>query len=196
MIFCGNNDKNRVYLRSVLPWLDQGTCGWAYNSCIASAICVLNILVSRWSSKSCLSNIHSCGFYPGDIFYVDLYHETTVTRFDIGSAPFSFGTQFSFESIRQSLCLSCSRSGLDSRCEPCIFVQNIANWLCFLFCDWKFSNQHTFVFDHSERLVIAQISEVTVYHENVEHIPLSRFHCCCYKVELRGTCLEVQKSIQ
>jgi len=63
------------------------------------------------------------------------------------------------------------------------------NGIQFLFCDRKFS-------DRSKRLFVVQIPQVIVYRENAEHIRLTAFCWRCDEVEMRGTCLEAQESIQ
>ena len=60
----------------------------------------------------------------------------------------------------------------------------------------KFSEKHNFFFDRLKRLLVVQILEVTVYQENAEHIRLTTFHWQSEKVEMWGTCLGEQKSIQ
>jgi len=60
----------------------------------------------------------------------------------------------------------------------------------------KFSEKHTFFFDRLQRLLVVQILEVTVYQENAEHVRLITFHWQSEKVEMGGTCLREQKSIQ
>jgi len=66
----------------------------------------------------------------------------------------------------------------------------------FFVCQQKFSEKHKFVFDRLIRLLAVQILEVTVYQENAEHIRLITLHRQSEKVEMGGTCLGEQKSIQ
>jgi len=66
----------------------------------------------------------------------------------------------------------------------------------FFVCQQKFSEKHTFFFDRLKRLLVVQILGVTVYQENAEHIRLITFHWHSEKVEIGGTCLGEQKSIQ
>ena len=68
-------------------------------------------------------------------------------------------------------------------------------WMFFV-CKQKFSEEHTFFFDRIKRLLVIQILEVTVYQENAEHVHLITFHWSSEKVEMGGTCLGEQKSIQ
>jgi len=63
-------------------------------------------------------------------------------------------------------------------------------------CKQKSSEKHTFFFDRLKRLLVVQILEVTVYQENAEHILLITFHWQSEKVEMGGTYLGEQKSIQ
>jgi len=63
-------------------------------------------------------------------------------------------------------------------------------------CQQQFSEKHNFFFDRLKRLLVVQILEVTVYQENAEHIRLIAFHWQNEKVEMGGTCLGEQKSIQ
>ena len=88
-----------------------------------------------------------------------------------------------------------SRPSFDFRCEPCIVPKKILNGF-FFFCKWKFSEKHTFFSDRSKQLLVVQIPEVTVYQENAEHIRLTTFHWQSETVEMGGTCLGDQKSIQ
>jgi len=104
-----------------------------------------------------------------------------------GVGTLFLGTVFFFVSILQTLWFSRSRSGFNSRCDPCISVQNIASGFCFWFCDWKFSEEHPFFFDRLKQLVVVQILEVTVYHVNTEHFRLTSFRWRCEKVEIGGT---------
>jgi len=69
------------------------------------------------------------------------------------------------------------------------------NWMFFV-CQQKFSQKYTFFFDRLKRWLAVQILEVTVYQENAEHIRLTTFHWQSEKVEMGGTCLGEQKSIQ
>ena len=66
----------------------------------------------------------------------------------------------------------------------------------FFVSQQKFSEKHTFFFGRLKRLLVIQILEVTVYQENAEHIRLITFHRQSEKVEMGGTCLGEQKSIQ
>jgi len=51
-------------------------------------------------------------------------------------------------------------------------------------------------FDRLKRLLVVQIPENTVHQENAEHIRLTGFHWQSETVEMGGTCLGEQKSIQ
>ena len=53
-----------------------------------------------------------------------------------------------------------------------------------------------FFFRSFKTLLVVQILEVTVYQENAEHVRLISFHWQSEKVEMGGTCLGEQKSIQ
>jgi len=68
---------------------------------------------------------------------------------------------------------------------------------CFLFAaaNEKFPRNTPFFLDRSKRLLV-QILENTVYQENAEHIRLIIFHWPSETVEMGGTCLGEQKSIQ
>jgi len=68
-------------------------------------------------------------------------------------------------------------------------------WMFFV-CQQKFSEKHTFFFDRLKRLWVVQILEVTVDQENAEHVRLITFQWQSEKVEMGGTCLGEQKSIQ
>jgi len=66
-----------------------------------------------------------------------------------------------------------------------------------VFCpQTKILEKHTIFFDCLKRLLVVQILEVTVYQENAEHIRLTTFYRQSEKVEMGGTCLGEQKSIQ
>jgi len=47
--------------------------------------------------------------------------------------------------------------------------------------------------DRLKQLMVVQILEVTIYHENEKHTCLTSFNWRCETVEMRGTCLEVRK---
>jgi len=66
----------------------------------------------------------------------------------------------------------------------------------FLFANKNSLRNTTFFFDRLKRLLVVQILEVTVYQQNAEHIRLITFHWQSEKVEMGGTCLGEQKSIQ
>jgi len=66
----------------------------------------------------------------------------------------------------------------------------------FFVCQQKFSEKRTFFSDRFKRLLVVQILEVTVYQENAEHTRSINFHWQSEKVEVGGTCLGEQKSIQ
>ena len=68
-------------------------------------------------------------------------------------------------------------------------------WECFWFAN-KNSLKHTFFSDRLKRSLVVQILEVTVYQENTEHTRLIAFHWQSDTVEMGGTCLGEQKSIQ
>jgi len=66
----------------------------------------------------------------------------------------------------------------------------------FLFANENSPRNTPFCLDRLKRLLIVQILEVTVYQENAEHIRLINFHWQSETVEMGGTCLGEQKSIQ
>ena len=99
----------------------------------------------------------------------------------------TFGTYSKFGTIFPNS--FCSRSDFDSRCEPDVFAEPVSQCNWFLFCDRRFS-------DRLKRLFVVQIPLVTVYRENAEHIRWIAFRWRCDEVEMRGTCLEAQKSMQ
>jgi len=47
-----------------------------------------------------------------------------------------------------------------------------------------------------KRLVLVQILELTVYQENTGYIRLTAFCWRGNEIEMRGSCLEAQKSVQ
>ena len=73
------------------------------------------------------------------------------------------------------------------------FRQTYCKCISFVILRWEILGE---TLDRLKRSVIVQIPEVTIYHENVEHIRLTSFHWRCETVEMRGTCFEVQKSMQ
>jgi len=120
---------------------------------------------------------------------MDLHHETMVTGSDMGSAPFSLGTKFSFASIRETLCFSRSTSDFDFLCV--YFRPKYCKWTLFFVLQLRILGETPY---RLKQLVVVQISEVTIYH--AEHIRVTRFHWPCEIVKMRGTCLEAQKLIQ
>jgi len=67
---------------------------------------------------------------------------------------------------------------------------------CFLFANENSPRNTPFFLDRLKRLLVVQIPENTVYQENAEHIRLINFHWQSETVEMGGTCLGEQKSIQ
>ena len=63
------------------------------------------------------------------------------------------------------------------------------NWIWFLFCHRKFS-------DRLKQLFVVQIPQITVHRENAKHLRLTAFRWRCDEVEMRGTCLGPEKSMQ
>jgi len=86
-----------------------------------------------------------------------------------------------------------SRPSFDSLCEPCIVLKKIVNVFCLQI---KILSNTPFFLDCLKRLLVVQILENTVYQENAEHIRLIIFHWQSETVEMGGTCLGEQKSIQ
>ena len=66
---------------------------------------------------------------PGNIFLVDLYHETLGPGVSMGSYPFPFGIDFFSIHVKTNFA-SPWRPSFDSRCEPCIVPKNIVNVFC------------------------------------------------------------------
>jgi len=75
--------------------------------------------------------------------------------------------------------------GVNQLFSPSTFLNGI--W--FLFCYRKFSVR-------LKLLIVVENSSSHSFQENAEHIRWTVFHWCCEEVEMRGTCLEAQKSIQ
>ena len=82
-------------------------------------------------SKETRINIWSLmGFYPGNIFSVELYHEMLGPGVSMGSYPFSFGIKSFLESMRKPIFLVAGDQVSISRCEPCIVPKKIVNVFC------------------------------------------------------------------
>ena len=69
------------------------------------------------------------------------------------------------------------------------------NCECFLFANENSPRNTPFFLVRLKQLLVVQISEVTVYQENADHIRLIIFHWQSETVETEGTCLGEQKSI-
>jgi len=75
-------------------------------------------------------------------------------------------------------------------------VLSSKNCKCFLFANENSPRNTPLFFDRLKRLLVVQIPENTVHQENAEHIRLTVFHWQSETVEMGGTCLGEQKSIQ
>ena len=78
-------------------------------------------------------------FYPGNIFLVDLYHETLGPGVGMGSYPFPFGINFFFSIHAKTRFFSRWRPSFDSRCEPCIVPKKVVFLREFLLANKKHS---------------------------------------------------------
>ena len=132
-------------------------------------------------------------FYSYNIFLVDLYYEMLGPGVNVGSYPFPFGIKFSLVSIRKPI-FGVARD--QASIPGVIRVLSSKKLWKFFVCKWKFSEKHTFFFNRLKRLLVVQIPENTVYQENAEHVRLVIFHWQSETVEIGGTCLGEQKSIQ
>jgi len=70
------------------------------------------------------------------------------------------------------------------------------NYEYFLFANENSPRHTPFFLDRLKRFLVVQILEVTDYKENAEHIRLINFHWQSETVEMGGTSLGEQKSIQ
>ena len=133
--------------------------------------------------------------YPGNIFLVDLYHETLGPGVSMVSYPFPFGFNFFVVSMRNPIFWVARDQASIPGVNHVLSPRKL--WMVFV-CQQKFSEKHNFFFDRLKRLLVVQILEVTVYQENAEHIRsgLIIFHWQSEKVEMGGSCLGEQKSIQ
>jgi len=107
--------------------------------------------------------------YPGNIFLVDLYHETLGPGVSMGSYPFPLGINFFLVSMQNPIFLVARDQASIPGVNRVLSPKKL--WMFFV-CQQKFSEQHNFFFDRWKRLLVVQILEVTVYHENAEHIRL------------------------
>jgi len=82
--------------------------------------------------------------------------------------------------------ISVSRSDFDSRCNPGVS----SSWIEFDFC---FAIEHSRSF---KTVICSTNSSSHCLSRDTEHIRLTAFRWRCDKVEMRGICLEAQKSIQ
>jgi len=95
---------------------------------------------------------------------------------------------FSFVSmqIKKKSNISVSRSDLNSRCKPDVS----SSWMEFDFC-FAIENSRSF-----KTVICNTNSSSHCWSRDAEHIRLTAFRWRCDEVEMRGTCLEAQKSIQ
>jgi len=95
---------------------------------------------------------------------------------------------FSFVSMRikKNSNISVSRSDIDSRYKPGVS----SSWMEFGFC---FAIEHSRSF---KTVICCTNSSSHCLSRDAEHKRLTAFRWRCDEVEMRGTCLEVQKSIQ
>jgi len=127
------------------------------------------------------------------MFLVDWYHEMLGPGVSMGSYPFPFGIKFILVSMRK---LILPVPGDQASIPGVNRVLSPKKLWTFFVCQQKFSEKHSFFFDCLKRLLVVQILEVTVYQENAEHVRLITFQWQSEKVEMGGTCLGEQKSIQ
>ena len=95
---------------------------------------------------------------------------------------------FSFVSmrIRKNSNISVSRSDFDSRCKPGVS----SSWVEF---DFYFAIENSRSF---KTVIDSTNSSSHCLLRDADHIRLTAFRWRCGEVEMRGTCLEAQKSIQ
>ena len=90
--------------------------------------------------------------------------------------------------IKKKSNISVSRSDFDSRCKPNVFTDS--SWMEF---DLFFAIENS----RSFKTVICNIYSASLcLSRDADHTGLTVFRWRCDEVEMRGTCLEVQKSIQ
>jgi len=95
---------------------------------------------------------------------------------------------FSFVSMRikKNSNISVSRSDFNSQCK----LGDSSSWMEFDFC-FVIENSRSF------KMIICSTNSSSHYlSRDAEHIRLTAFRWRCDKVEMKGTCLEAQKSIQ
>ena len=110
---------------------------------------------------------------------------------DVGSYPFPFGIKLSLVSMRNPIFLV-------ARDQDSIPGVNrvLSSKKCFSFANENSPRNTPFFLDRSKRLLEIQIPGNNVYQENAEHIRLIIFYWQSETVEIGGTCLGEQKSIQ
>ena len=133
-------------------------------------------------------------FYPDNFFLVNLYHETLGLEVNVGSYPFPFGIKFSLVSMRKPIFLVARDQASIPGVNRVLSSKKL--WMFFFVCKWKFSRNTPSFLDRLKWLLVVQIPEITVYQENAEHMRLIFFHWQSKTVEMGGTCLGEQKSIQ
>jgi len=112
---------------------------------------------------------------------------------NVGSYPFPVGIEFSLVSMRKPIFLVAR----DQASIPGVNrVLSSKNCKYFLFANENSPRNTPFFLDRLKRLLVVQIPENTVHQENAEHKRLINFHWQSETVEMRGTCLGEQKSIQ
>jgi len=110
----------------------------------------------------------------------------------VGSYPFPFGIKFSLVSIRKPIFLSRSRPSFDSRCEPCIVLKKIVKVFCL---QMKILRE--------THLFFSIVSNIISSTNSGKHCLSKKCRTCTFDkfslaetVEMGGTCLGEQKSIQ
>ena len=159
---------------------------WGLRFFLANSTGLYDVLVTI--SQPCLSNDVNRFFLVcvSPSLWVQLnLSAQNVFRFEFVKNSFSF-VSMRIKKIRKILSADqTSISGINQVFSPSTFLNGI--W--FLFCYRKFSVR-------LKLLIVVENSSSHSFQENAEHIRWTVFHWCCEEVEMRGTCLEAQISIQ
>jgi len=91
------------------------------------------------------------GFYPDNIFLVDLYHETLELGANVRSYLFPFGIRFFLAFMRKLVFLVARDQASIPGVNHVLSSKKL--WMFFV-CKWKFSEKHTF-FSRSFKTVIS-----------------------------------------
>jgi len=134
------------------------------------------------------------GFLPRQCFFGWFVSRDVGTGRQCGVIPFSFRNLICFSIHAKTHFLVARETKLRFPLWTVYCPQK--NCECFLFANENSARNTPFFLDRLKRLLVVQIPGNIVYQENAEHLRLMGFHWQSETVEMGGTCLGEQKSIQ